>query len=61
MPFVSDTISLISQRDNVLEGVGGATSLLITNYPVVRFLYSHKKLHQLVEGKPVSLIETSWP
>ncbi len=35
----------------------GATSLLATNYLVVRFLYSHKKPDQLVEGKADVLME----
>ena len=34
-----------------------AISLLVTNYLVVRFLYRHEKLDQLVEGKAESLIE----
>ena len=34
-----------------------AISLLVTNYLVVRFLYRHEKLDQLVEGKAEALIE----
>jgi len=35
----------------------GATSLLVTNYLVVRFLYDHRKLDQIVEGKADVLID----
>jgi uncharacterized membrane protein YcaP (DUF421 family) len=35
----------------------GATSLVITNYLVVRFLYDHRKLDQLVEGRPDVLVQ----
>ncbi len=38
-------------------GMIGATSLVITNYLVVRFLYDHRKLDQLVEGRPDVLIQ----
>ena len=32
-------------------GLIGATSLLVVNYLVVRFLYNHKRLDRLIEGK----------
>jgi uncharacterized membrane protein YcaP (DUF421 family) len=35
----------------------GASSLLAVNYLTVRFLYKHKKLDQIVEGKADVLIE----
>jgi uncharacterized membrane protein YcaP (DUF421 family) len=41
----------------VSGGILGATSLLAVNYLVVRFLYKHKALDQLVEGKADVLIE----
>jgi uncharacterized membrane protein YcaP (DUF421 family) len=37
--------------------IGLPISLLATNYLVVRFLYRHKKLDQLVDGKADVLIE----
>src|SRR6267142_448576 len=46
------------RRHSVLGGIIGATSLLATNYLVVRFLYDHRKLDQLVEGKANVLVET---
>jgi uncharacterized membrane protein YcaP (DUF421 family) len=41
----------------VTGGIIGATSLLAINYLVVRFLYDHRKLEQMVEGSPDILIE----
>ena len=38
-------------------GIIGAISLLVVNYLVVRFLYDHRKLEQLVEGQADVLIE----
>jgi uncharacterized membrane protein YcaP (DUF421 family) len=35
----------------------GAVTLLATNYLVVRFLFKHRRLDQLVEGKSTTLIE----
>jgi uncharacterized membrane protein YcaP (DUF421 family) len=41
----------------VSGGIIGATSLLVVNYLVVRFLYDHRKLDQLVEGRPDVLMK----
>jgi uncharacterized membrane protein YcaP (DUF421 family) len=41
----------------VIGGLIGAASLLVTNYLVVRFLYGHCKLDQLVEGRADVLVE----
>ena len=38
-------------------GVIGAFTLLLINYLVVRFLFKHRRLDQLVEGKPTVLVE----
>jgi uncharacterized membrane protein YcaP (DUF421 family) len=38
-------------------GVIGATTLLVVNYTVVRFLYGHERLDQLVEGAATVLID----
>jgi uncharacterized membrane protein YcaP (DUF421 family) len=56
---LSNTVqnAIIGDDNSVSGGLIGATSLLATNYLVVRFLYSHKKLDQLVEGKADVLIE----
>ncbi|HEX4542942.1 MAG TPA: YetF domain-containing protein [Candidatus Acidoferrum sp.] len=56
---LSNTVqnAIIGDDNSVLGGIIGATSLLVTNYLVVRFLYDHRKLDQLVEGKADVLIE----
>ena len=56
---LSNTVqnAIIGEDNSVLWGIVGAISLLVTNYLVVRFLYGHRKLDQLVEGKPEPLIE----
>lgn len=56
---LSNTVqnAIIGEDNSVLGGIIGATSLLVTNYLVVRFLYDHRKLDQLVEGKADVLIE----
>ena len=56
---LSNTVqnAIIGEDNSVLGGIVGATSLLVTNYLVVRFLYDHRKLDQLVEGKADVLIE----
>jgi uncharacterized membrane protein YcaP (DUF421 family) len=56
---LSNTVqnAIIGDDNSVLGGIIGATSLLVTNYLVVRFLYDHRKLDQLVEGKADMLIE----
>src|ERR1700694_4042809 len=56
---LSNTVqnAIIGEDNSVLGGIIGATSLLVTNYLVVRFLYDHRKLDQLVEGRADILIE----
>jgi uncharacterized membrane protein YcaP (DUF421 family) len=56
---LSNTVqnAIIGDDNSVTGGVVGATSLLVVNYLVVRFLYDHRKLDQLVEGKADVLIE----
>lgn len=56
---LSNTVqnAIIGDDNTVTGGVIGATSLLIVNYLVVRFLYNHRKLDQLVEGRADVLIE----
>jgi uncharacterized membrane protein YcaP (DUF421 family) len=55
---LSNTVqnAIIGDDNSVLGGIIGATSLLVTNYLVVRFLYDHRKLDQLVEGRADILI-----
>lgn len=55
---LSNTVqnAIIGEDNSVVGGIVGATSLLVTNYLVVRFLYGHRKLDQIVEGKADVLI-----
>src|ERR1700720_2944040 len=56
---LSNTVqnAIIGDDNSVSGGLIGATSLLAVNYLVVRFLYNHKKLDQLIEGRADVLIE----
>jgi uncharacterized membrane protein YcaP (DUF421 family) len=56
---LSNTVqnAIIGDDNSVTGGIIGATALLAINYLVVRFLYDHRKLDQLVEGKADVLIE----
>ena len=62
---LSNTVqnAIIGDDNSVSGGILGATSLLVVNYLVVRFLYKHKALDQLVEGKADVLIDGGklWP
>jgi uncharacterized membrane protein YcaP (DUF421 family) len=56
---LSNTVqnAIIGDDNSVTGGVIGATSLLVVNYLVVRFLYGHRSLDQMVEGHADILIE----
>src|ERR1700751_3582978 len=56
---LSNTVqnAIIGDDNSVSGGIIAATSLLATNFLVVRFLYRHRKLDQLVEGRADVLIE----
>jgi len=56
---LSNTVqnAIIGDDNSVTGGLIGAATLLAVNYAVVRFLYGHDKLEQLVEGAPDVLIE----
>ena len=56
---LSNTVqnAIIGDDNSVSGGIIGATSLLAVNYLVVRFLYGHKRIDQLVEGNADVLIE----
>src|SRR5215470_13233327 len=56
---LSNTVqnAIIGDDNSVTGGLIGATSLLLVNYLVVRFLYKHRSLDQLIEGKADVLIE----
>jgi uncharacterized membrane protein YcaP (DUF421 family) len=56
---LSNTVqnAIIGEDNTVTGGLLGASSLLAINYLVVRFLYDHRKLDQLVEGQADVLME----
>src|SRR5438876_8883670 len=56
---ISNTVqnAIIGDDNSVTGGVIGAFTLLLVNYMVVRFLYSHEKLDQIIEGSPDVLID----
>lgn len=56
---LSNTVqnAIIGNDNSLLGGLIGAATLLIINYVVVRFLYSHEGLDRFVEGNPDILIE----
>jgi len=56
---LSNTVqnAIIGDDNTVIGGIIGATSLLAINYLVVRFLYGHRDLDQIVEGRADILVE----
>ena len=56
---LSNTVqnAIIGNDNSLTGGLVGAFTLLGMNYVVVRFLFRHRRLDQLFEGKPVVLIE----
>jgi uncharacterized membrane protein YcaP (DUF421 family) len=56
---LSNTVqnAIIGEDNSVTGGIIGAATLLMVNYLVVRFLYSHEKIARLVEGSPDVLME----
>src|SRR5437660_1525944 len=56
---LSNTVqnAIIGNDNSVTGGVIGATTLLLVNYWVVRFLYDHERLERLVEGDADVLVE----
>jgi uncharacterized membrane protein YcaP (DUF421 family) len=56
---LSNTVqnAIIGPDNSVIGGLIGASTLLAINYLVVRFLFSHQKIDQFVEGKATPLIE----
>jgi uncharacterized membrane protein YcaP (DUF421 family) len=49
--------AIIGDDNSVTGGLIGATTLLLLNYFLVRFLYGHEKIDRLVEGDEDVLIE----
>jgi uncharacterized membrane protein YcaP (DUF421 family) len=56
---LSNTVqnAIIGEDNSVTGGLIGAATLLLINYVVVRFLYTHEHLEHVVEGEPDALIE----
>ena len=56
---LSNTVqnAIIGNDNSLTGGLVGAFALLAVNYLVVRFLFRHRRLDQVFEGKPTTLIE----
>jgi uncharacterized membrane protein YcaP (DUF421 family) len=55
---ISNTVqnAIIGEDNTVTGGLIGASTLLVVNHFVVRFLYSHQRLDEVVEGAPDVLV-----
>jgi uncharacterized membrane protein YcaP (DUF421 family) len=56
---LSNTVqnAIIGNDNSVTGGILGATTLLLVNYLVVRFLYRHNRLDELVEGRTTVIVQ----
>jgi uncharacterized membrane protein YcaP (DUF421 family) len=56
---LSNTVqnAIIGDDNSVTGGLIGATALVAANYLLVRFIFRHRRVDQLLEGKPTTLIE----
>jgi uncharacterized membrane protein YcaP (DUF421 family) len=56
---LSNTVqnAIIGDDNSVAGGIIGAVTLLLTNYLVVRFLFKHRRLDQMVEGECTVLVK----
>jgi uncharacterized membrane protein YcaP (DUF421 family) len=56
---LSNTVqnAIIGEDNSVTGGLIGAFTLLAVNYLVVRFLFRHRRLDQIIEGSPTVMIE----
>jgi uncharacterized membrane protein YcaP (DUF421 family) len=56
---LSNTVqnAIIGNDNSVTGGVLGALTLLVANYVVVRYLFRHRRLDEMVAGEPTVLIE----
>src|SRR5437773_2608090 len=56
---LSNTVqnAIIGDDNSITGGLIGATTLLIVNHVVVRYLYDHERIDRLVEGNPDVLIK----
>ena len=55
---ISNTVqnAIIGDDNSVTGGLLGAFSLLVMNYCVIRFLFRHRRLDQMIEGSAITLI-----
>jgi uncharacterized membrane protein YcaP (DUF421 family) len=49
--------AIIGPDNTLVGGLTGAVTLLVLNYLVVRFMFKHKRLDQILEGTPTVLVE----
>jgi len=56
---ISNTVqnAIIGEDNSVTGGIIGAATLLVVNYGVVKFLYTHEKLDRIIEGDQCVLID----
>ena len=56
---LSNTVqnAIIGDDNSVTGGLLGASTLLVANHLVVRYLYRHRRLDRIVEGSPDVLIQ----
>ena len=56
---LSNTVqnAIIGNDNSLTGGLVGAFTLLAINYLVVRFLFRHRRLDQIFEGRPTVLVE----
>jgi len=56
---LSNTVqnAIIGNDNSLTGGLIGAFALMAINYLVVRFLFRHRRLDQIFEGKPAVLVE----
>ena len=56
---LSNTVqnAIIGNDNSVTGGLIGAVSLLVMNYLVVRFLFRHRRIDQILEGSPSVLVD----
>jgi uncharacterized membrane protein YcaP (DUF421 family) len=57
--MLSNTVqnAIIGEDNSVTGGLLGAASLLTVNYLVVRFVFRHRRLDQIVAGGPTVLVQ----
>src|SRR5436309_12402594 len=56
---LSNTVqnAIIGNDNSLSGGLIGALSLLILNYVVIRFLFRHRRLDEILEGDPTVMVE----